>query len=114
MTNTVYNSLKWIALVFLPAAGALYFGLGQLWAFPKIEEVVGSVTVVETFLGLLLRKSAVDFGTAKTVGDAIVVQNSEGVAVGMKFTVDASADPVILEEKKVVQFAVKREQITDS
>lgn len=110
MTDKLYNSLKWTALVFLPAVGALYFGLGQLWDFPEVEKVVGSVTVVETFIGLLLRKSAVDFGTAKTIGDAIVVQNAEGTPVALKFTVDASARPAVLNDKKVALFNVRREQ----
>ena len=110
MGNTLYNTLKWIALIFLPFLGAVYFGLGQIWDLPKVEEVVGSVTVLETALGLLLRKAAVDFGAAKTIGDAIVQQAEDGHVTGIRFVVDAEAKPVILQDRKVAQFNVKREQ----
>lgn len=103
--------MKWTALVLLPGLGALYFGLGQLWDFPEIEKVVGSVTVLEVFIGLLLRKSAGDYGSAKTVGDAIVIQNKEGTVEGMRFELDATGVPLVLSDKKVVQFNVRREQL---
>lgn len=54
LNNKAYGVLKWIALVLLPAVGALYFGLAQIWGLPNAEEVIGTVTVVDTFLGVLL------------------------------------------------------------
>ena len=54
MSNKVYDVLKWIALVALPALGALYFGLSKIWHLPYGEEIVGTITVVDTFLGALL------------------------------------------------------------
>ena len=114
MSSKVYDVLKWVALVLLPAAGGLYFGLGQLWHFPAIEQVVGSVTVVETFLGLLLKKSASDYGTAQTIGDAIVTQYSDGTVKGLKFVVDASTTPAVMQDKKVAMFGVKREQLAEA
>lgn len=52
--NKVYDILKWIAQILLPAIGALYFGLAGIWGFPYAEQVVGTVTVIDTFLGVLL------------------------------------------------------------
>lgn len=54
MNNKVYDALKWIALVFLPAAGTLYFALASIWGLPYGEQVVGTITAVDTFLGVLL------------------------------------------------------------
>lgn len=54
MPNKLYDVLKWIALIFLPALAALYFGLAGIWNFPYGEEVVGTITVIDTFLGALL------------------------------------------------------------
>lgn len=54
LSNTQYDALKWVALVGLPALGALYFGLAPLWDLPKSHEIVGTITLVDTFLGLLL------------------------------------------------------------
>lgn len=57
-SNRLYDTLKYIAQVVLPGVGALYFGLAQVWHLPNAEEVVGTVTVVDSFLGVLLKKSS--------------------------------------------------------
>lgn len=54
LSNRQYDILKWIALVLLPALGTLYFGLAQIWGFPYGEQIVGTITVVDTFLGVIL------------------------------------------------------------
>ena len=54
MSNKVFDILKWIALVVLPAIGTLYFALAGIWGLPYGEEVVGTITAVDAFLGALL------------------------------------------------------------
>ena len=54
MNDKVYDILKWIALVCLPAIGTLYFALASIWGFPYAEEIVGTITAIDTFLGVLL------------------------------------------------------------
>lgn len=51
LTNSFYNVLKSIAMVWLPGAGTLYFALAQIWHLPHGAEVVGSITAIDTFLG---------------------------------------------------------------
>ena len=53
-SNKVYDVLKWIAMYLLPAIGTLYFALAGIWGFPFGEEVVGTITAVDTFLGVIL------------------------------------------------------------
>lgn len=54
MSNKTYDILKWIAMVFLPAMATLYFALAGIWGFPYGEEIVGTITAVDTCLGVLL------------------------------------------------------------
>ena len=54
LSNKVYDVLKWIALYFLPALGTLYFALSGIWNFPYGEQIVGTITAVDTFIGVLL------------------------------------------------------------
>lgn len=54
LDNKTYDFLKWIALILIPALGALYYGLSQIWGFPYGEEIVGTLTLIDTFLGTLL------------------------------------------------------------
>lgn len=53
-SNGTYDVLKWIALIGLPAFGTLYFGLAEIWGLPYATEVVGTIVVLETFLGVIL------------------------------------------------------------
>jgi len=64
MNNKTYDVLKWIALYLLPAAGTLYFALAGIWGFPYGEEVVGTITAVDTFLGVLLGISSTQYKKA--------------------------------------------------
>ena len=58
MSNKVYDALKWIAMYLLPALGALYFALAGIWGLPYGEQIVGTITAVDTFLGVILGISA--------------------------------------------------------
>lgn len=57
LKNEVYDALKWVVTVLLPALGALYASLGALWGFPAVEAVVGTLAAVALFLGALINRS---------------------------------------------------------
>lgn len=61
MSNKVYDILKWIAQILLPALGTLYFALAGIWDFPYAEAVVGTITAVDTFLGVILGISTINY-----------------------------------------------------
>ena len=61
MSNKTYDVLKWIAMVVLPAIATLYFALAGIWGFPYGEEIVGTITAVDTFLGVLLGISSTKY-----------------------------------------------------
>lgn len=61
MSNETYDKLKFVAQILLPALGALYFGLTQWWPLPYGAEVVGTITVIDTFLGTILGISTAQY-----------------------------------------------------
>lgn len=61
MENDTYDFLKYIALIALPAIGTAYFGLAQIWGFPYGEQIVGTITVIDTLLGTLLQISTSNY-----------------------------------------------------
>lgn len=65
LSNKVYDALKWIAMYLLPALGTLYFALAGIWGFPCGEQVVGTITAVDTFLGVILGISTVNYNKNK-------------------------------------------------
>lgn len=54
MSNKVYNILKWVAMIVLPACATLYLGLSNIWGFPYGEEISATITLFDTFLGAVL------------------------------------------------------------
>ena len=61
MSNKVYDVLKWIAMYLLPALGTLYFALSGIWGLPYGEQIVGTITAIDTFLGVILGISATQY-----------------------------------------------------
>ena len=61
MSNRTYDILKYIAQIVLPAIGALYFGLASIWGLPYAQEIVGTITCIDAFLGALLGISTVQY-----------------------------------------------------
>ncbi len=66
MSNKVYDVLKWIAMYLLPALGTLYFALASIWGLPYGEQVVGTITAVDTFLGVILGISTAKYNKTIT------------------------------------------------
>ena len=65
LNNKVYNFLKWLAMIVIPAIGSLYFGLSEIWGFPYAGQIVGTITLVDTFLGALLGISTASYNKRK-------------------------------------------------
>ena len=57
MSNNTYDTLKYIAQIVLPALGTLYFALSSIWGLPYGEQIVGTITAIDAFLGALLKIS---------------------------------------------------------
>lgn len=74
MSDKTYNILKWIAMVLLPAVGTLYFALAGIWGFPFGEQIVGTITAVDTFLGVILGISTAQYNKTQ----ASVAETKEG------------------------------------
>ena len=64
LSNKTYDTLKWIAQILLPALGTLYFALARIWDFPYPEEIVGTITAIDAFLGVLLGISTAQYNAA--------------------------------------------------
>lgn len=61
MSNKLYDILKWITMVVLPAAGTLYLTLAGIWGFTYAEQIGGTITAAVTFLGIVLGISSAQY-----------------------------------------------------
>lgn len=106
-SDKVYNGLKQVAQVWLPAAGTLYFALAQIWDLPVAEEVSGTVLAVDTFLGVVLGLSTKSYNNspARFDGTFELIPDAENGVANLKLT---SVDYNALETKNSVTFKVDR------
>lgn len=54
MNNKTYDILKYIAQIVIPAIGVLWFTVAQIWNIPYGQEILGTITAVDCFLGAIL------------------------------------------------------------
>lgn len=65
LPDKVYNVLKWLTMIVLPALATLYFALSGIWGFPYGEQVVGTITALVTFFGVVLGVSTAQYNKKK-------------------------------------------------
>lgn len=61
LPNKVYDILKWITIYLFPAIGTLYFTVSTIWGLPYAEQVVGTISAIETFLAVILGVSTINY-----------------------------------------------------
>ena len=61
LSNKLYDILKYIALIVLPALGTFYFAIAKIWGFPYASEIVGTISAVDALLGALLKISTENY-----------------------------------------------------
>ena len=69
LSNNVYDVLKYIAQIVLPALATLYFALAKIWNFPYGAEIVGTISAIDAFLGALLQISTNQYNKEKIPPD---------------------------------------------
>lgn len=62
LNNKTYDVMKYIAQIVLPALATLYFALSKIWSgIPYGEEIVGTISAIDVFLGALLGISSMNY-----------------------------------------------------
>lgn len=72
MKNETYDVLKYVAQILLPAIATLYFAVANIWGLPYGEQIVGTITAIDAFLGVCLGISSDNYHKAnKNNGSSI-------------------------------------------
>lgn len=106
-SNGIYDKLKWIALVFLPALATAYWALGTVvdWV-PAVNDVVQTIVVLDTLLGTLLGVSNQRYKANDDNFDGVIVvkPDEETGEPVMNVGIDSTA----VVNKDIVQVRVKK------
>lgn len=71
MSNKLYDVLKWIAQIVLPAIATLYFALASIWGLPYGEQIVGTITAIDAFLGAILGVSTISYNKRRNEDEVL-------------------------------------------
>ena len=61
LNDKIYDILKWLVIIVMPACATLYAALASVWGWPFAEQVTTTITAVDTFLGAVLCISTVNY-----------------------------------------------------
>lgn len=65
LNSKLYDVLKWISIICLPALSLLVGALGQIWGWPDAEKITLTISAVSTFLGALIGYSTYNYYKVK-------------------------------------------------
>jgi hypothetical protein len=105
LTNQAYDVLKFIAQILLPALGTLYFALAAIWSLPHPEQVIGTITAVDVFLGVVLGLSTSSYNKSDALHDgALVISTTDPMKDTYSLELDTPLED--LQNKKVISLKV--------
>lgn len=105
MKNKLYDLLKWIAQYFFPAMGTLYFVLSGIWGFPYGEQVVGTITAIDVFLGVILGISSAQYN--KTKDGSFLIDTSDPQKNVFRLVLDKELDLNELSDKSTLSLKIQ-------
>lgn len=97
-----YDFLKEVAQVILPAAATLYFALASIWGFPYGEQVVGTITAIDAFLGACLHISSMSY-----TGDGALNIDTTDPKID-KYSLDLDTPLTMVQDKKTITLRVNK------
>lgn len=110
ITNDLYDFLKPVALVWLPAVATLYTVIAPIWHLGDVTEVVGTLSAVDTFLGAVLHLSSktatpptVDLSKSPIVGNMVI--DTSGTTKDV-YTIEVTSDPTTWSQNKTITMQV--------
>lgn len=68
LNDKIYDVLKWVVMIVLPAVAALYAALAPVWGWPRPDDVVLTLNAVTAFAGAILGISTAQYNKAKANG----------------------------------------------
>lgn len=112
LSNNVYNFLKFMATLLLPALGALYFGLSEVWGFPFPDEINGTINTVVLFIGVLMGYSSKSYRSSDDRFDAdiLVTKDDSGRKILQIEATNEQLDALVHEDREAVVFRIKTEE----
>lgn len=108
LSDKVYEVVKWLVAVVIPAVSSAYFALGAIWGLPATEQVVGTLAILATFLGTVLGVSTVSYRSSGSRYDGqMIVTEDPGGLRQVNLQLNGDPEDFLLSQGQVVFEVVK-------
>lgn len=107
LDNKVYDTLKWITMILLPALSAAYFALSDLLGLPYADKVTGVIVILITFLGAVLKVSTSSYNNSEQKFDGVMHVDTSDPEKDL-FTFELYESPEGFPEKDQLTFKVSK------
>lgn len=104
-SNKLYDAVKYVAQILLPAVGTLYFGVAQAWGLANSTQVVGTIVAIDTFLGVLLHISSSQYNSGTKYAGTVNVYETDDKKT---LSLDLDGDPNELDQNDKLVFKVNK------
>lgn len=106
LSDNLYKTIKWAVGIVLPAAATLILALGEIWDWPNMNQIVGTVTALSTFLGVVAGVSTFQYNESDAAFDGTMRVNRQGE--GQLFDLILDEDPLNIAAQKEIRFKVDK------
>lgn len=65
MSNKIYDILKWISVIVIPAIVVLINTLGQVWNWEYTKEISITISAIGVFIGAVIQVSSAKYNKGK-------------------------------------------------
>ena len=104
LSDNLYKTIKWAVGIVLPAAATLILALGEIWDWPNMNQIVGTVTALTTFLGVVAGVSTFQYNESDAAFDGTMRVNRQGEGQLSDLILDE--DPLNIAARKEIRFKV--------
>lgn len=66
MSNKIYDILKWISVIVVPALVLLINTLGQIWGWVYTKEISMTISAIGVFIGAVIQISSKKYNNKNT------------------------------------------------
>lgn len=80
LSDNVYNILKWVGLIAIPALATFVGVVGPLWGLPNTDAIVQTITAIGILIGALIGASEVKAAST----EATTTPGTDGVSADGK------------------------------
>lgn len=101
LSNTLYDVIKNAAQYWLPGAGALYFALAGIWGLPYAEQIIGTITAIDIFLGVVLGATKNSYKNSDAAVDGAVVLDPDTGIAKIELKSDTTIDKSVITLRQV-------------